>query len=901
MRPLLMLALCLVMSVALFANDFSTAKQHIFLGSQTITPSFNTQSKHQLNSSPGISIVQGMDNTHFDFQSNGGDERHVWVKPDGSVHAVYSGHTPNKNERNSFYVYSTDFGERFSAPARVETKPAEFPALDVTPDGRAVIVSHKASDPRSLYFQIDFQKGMGFFLPTDIPDDPPNYALARVAVTSDEMAVFSAYSRLGTNSIWNAFNFKSNTFLHKQHKEIFPGVNGSYGYTHALAKSQGGKVAMAMVNYLAWGGDDWGRENDFGENGIIIRESLDGGLTFDDPIEITNYGNDMSGTCNHVWLKGLSAIYVGEELHLTWVESSFSDVANIPKDGLKIVHWAPSANDGIPTVAARWNSDYFAHWQGDPDIAPMDFPHIGADEDGVLSIVFCAFPPDTTVKDSATGYLYSDIFAVSSKDNGNWWGYPVNLTNSPTMDDRFPYISEWNEAGKINVLYQTDTKTGSVFQGSEFVGNVDYLFLKTDHPEVATPSFEDEHFWQTVTQMQTPRFFCSATEVDGKIYVIGGSQSSSVIAFSSVGTNEMYDPATNSWTTLAPMPTPRSDHAACCYDGKIYVIGGHAAHGENTLAFVEVYDPATDTWAQKSDMKIARHGHAAFVYNNKIHTIGGTTHEADSIEVNGKMATYDPVTDQWTEQDTPNLVKYDFACCVVDDKLVVSGGIQDTAEPGSLCDKTFIYNFKYQTFQQLRKMPNKRCYLTGAFLNDVVYVIGGSTKSYPTPEAQSFVDIYLPEQDAWVEGKELPSSRYGHASCVVHDRIYVFGGKTIVDGNNEWNTDVDVYTETVISTVKEHADMFPTEFELYPNFPNPFNPSTQIKFDCPAASFVSLKIFDLLGRQVKILVNEKRPAGRYAEMWDATNNINNPVSSGIYLAVLQASSHQQSIKLVLMK
>ncbi len=608
MRTLrMLLAALFVPAIFLFASDLLTTQEQVYLGETNIRPAFNTASQH-IHSSPGISIVQGMDNTHFDFQSNGGDERHLWVKPDGSVHAVYSGYADDKIGRGTFYVYSSDFGETFSMPARVETKAAEFPALDVTPDGRAVILSHKASDPRSLFFQIDFQKGMGFFLSTDIPDDPPNYALPRVVVPSDSIAVFSAYSRLGTNSVWNAFNYKTSTFLHAQHQEMFPGVSGNYGLFHALAKSANGKVAMAMINVLTWDGAQWNKEYDFGENGVIVRESTDGGLTFGDPIDVTQYGNNTNSVHNHIGMRALSAMYIGEDLHLTWVEMTVDDVRNMAKEATRIMHWSPAVNDGIPSPAVTWSGKHFAHWEDDPHISLMDFPHIGADANGVLSIVFCSFPPDVTVKDPETGYLYADIFAVSSSDNGHLWGEPVNLTNSPNMDDRFPYISEWNEAGKINVLYQTDSKTGQISQDSKYVGDVDFLFLKTDHPPTKTVSFEDEHFWQSFTHMQTPRFFSTATGVDDKIYIIGGSESSENMPSTSVSTNEMFDTFTHTWETLSPMPTPRSDHAACPFDGKIYVLGGYAAYGENTLPTVEVYDPVIDSWEQKSDMPFARSG-----------------------------------------------------------------------------------------------------------------------------------------------------------------------------------------------------------------------------------------------------------------------------------------------------
>lgn len=502
MRPSIIVTMICIVLTIFVARDLPADSPNVFWGGQGKVSMVATAKSTPAEGSPGISIVQGHNNTGFDFQSNGGDERRLCVLPDGSVHAVYSGHSPDKNERYTYYVFSDDFGSTFTEPKQVETRPAEFPTLGVTPDGRAVVVSHKAKDPRCLYFQIDYQKGMGFFLPTNIPDDPPNYALPRVAVPSDSIAVFSAFSRLAINSVWNSFNFKTNAFTHEQNQEMFPGVSGNYGYTHALAKSKNGKVAMAMINYLAWDGEDWMRENDFGENGVLVRESLDGGLTFGDPVDITQYGNELPPPFHHVWLTGLSALYVGEELHLTWVESFLNDIHTRPHNALRIMHWSPAVNNGIPTVAVRWDSLHFAYWEGDPQIAPIDFPYLGVDEEGVLTISFCSFPPDTTVKDSLTGYLFSDVFAVSSADNGYSWGEPTNLTNSPEMDDRYPYISEWNEAGTINVLYQSDTKTGQIPWGSQYVGEVDYLFLKTDHPSTEPYNFYTDVKAQPVSNPQ---------------------------------------------------------------------------------------------------------------------------------------------------------------------------------------------------------------------------------------------------------------------------------------------------------------------------------------------------------------------------------------------------------------
>jgi hypothetical protein len=83
---------------------------------------------------------------------------------------------------------------------------------------------------------------------------------------------------------------------------------------------------------------------------------------------------------------------------------------------------------------------------------------------------------------------------------------------------------------------------------------------------------------------------------------------------------------------------------------------------------------------------------------------------------------------------------------------------------------------------------------------------------------------------------------------------------------------------------------------LEQNYPNPFNPSTSISFTLPSKSFVSLKVFDLLGREVATLVNEQKPAGTYTQKWNAAN-----VSSGIYFYRLQADKFTETKKLVLLK
>jgi hypothetical protein len=92
------------------------------------------------------------------------------------------------------------------------------------------------------------------------------------------------------------------------------------------------------------------------------------------------------------------------------------------------------------------------------------------------------------------------------------------------------------------------------------------------------------------------------------------------------------------------------------------------------------------------------------------------------------------------------------------------------------------------------------------------------------------------------------------------------------------------------------SKVFPAEFSLSQNYPNPFNPTTTISFNLPSKSFVSLKIFDIIGREVATIVSEEMPAGSYSEQWNASN-----ISSGIYFYRLHVGSFVETKKLVLLK
>ena len=93
----------------------------------------------------------------------------------------------------------------------------------------------------------------------------------------------------------------------------------------------------------------------------------------------------------------------------------------------------------------------------------------------------------------------------------------------------------------------------------------------------------------------------------------------------------------------------------------------------------------------------------------------------------------------------------------------------------------------------------------------------------------------------------------------------------------------------------------PNEFSLYQNYPNPFNPTTRIQYNLPEKEFVNIDIFDLRGNKVRSLLNTSIDAGYRSIIWDATNDLGQSVSAGMYIYTIQAGSFRKTKKMILLK
>ncbi len=117
---------------------------------------------------------------------------------------------------------------------------------------------------------------------------------------------------------------------------------------------------------------------------------------------------------------------------------------------------------------------------------------------------------------------------------------------------------------------------------------------------------------------------------------------------------------------------------------------------------------------------------------------------------------------------------------------------------------------------------------------------------------------------------------------------------------NKWmlikNKGVGVYNEDGIVSVKNDQNDLPSGFKLFQNYPNPFNPATTIKYTIPKRSAITLKIYDILGRELITLINEEKDSGNYEIKFDGGN-----LASGIYFYQLWANEFKQSKKMLIIR
>jgi N-acetylneuraminic acid mutarotase len=190
--------------------------------------------------------------------------------------------------------------------------------------------------------------------------------------------------------------------------------------------------------------------------------------------------------------------------------------------------------------------------------------------------------------------------------------------------------------------------------------------------------------WRDGAPMPTPRGALAVAVVDGKIHAIGGTaprdgdraahEHGAPQRDNSVGTHEVYDPAADRWTRLAPMPTPRNHLGAAAIGGKIHAVGGRVP-GDMELTTHEIYDPATGTWSAGPDLPTGRSGIAVVAHDGRLYVFGGETVRRFRRKTFDEAERFDPGSGRWASLAPMPTARHGLGAAPFGDAIhVISGG-----------------------------------------------------------------------------------------------------------------------------------------------------------------------------------------------------------------------------------
>jgi N-acetylneuraminic acid mutarotase len=283
----------------------------------------------------------------------------------------------------------------------------------------------------------------------------------------------------------------------------------------------------------------------------------------------------------------------------------------------------------------------------------------------------------------------------------------------------------------------------------------------------------DSGVWRTVAPAPTQRTEVAAATLHDRIYVAGGFEPPSlanVLNLAITPSLEEYDPATDRWTSKAPMPVGLHHVGIGVTGGRLYVIGGYRQAGVSVwqpVATVYAYDPATDTWAARAPMPTPRGALSVTAHEGRLYAIGGYDGQANRAEVE----VYDPVRNSWETRAPLPTPRDHLATATVAGNVYAIGGRLKGNYRRNL-SVTEVYDPVADRWSAAAALPTARSGITAAEMGGRIYVFGGEGGDGTFRDNEA----YDPARDAWQPMAPMPTGRHGLGSAVVRGAIHVISG-----------------------------------------------------------------------------------------------------------------------------
>jgi N-acetylneuraminic acid mutarotase len=341
--------------------------------------------------------------------------------------------------------------------------------------------------------------------------------------------------------------------------------------------------------------------------------------------------------------------------------------------------------------------------------------------------------------------------------------------------------------------------------------------------------------WKTAAPFPEPDEEYYGVACNGKMYVMGGWKDGNAR-----GANYEYDPATDKWTKKTFMPRPAHHAALASYNGKIYVAGGFVPPQNTNVPLGAAwqpidnmweYDPAADSWKSLAPLPGTRGAAVAVEVGGKIYVIGGTTTVEGSKEswtLSSGAATspqtvspfftffgparvlttndvYDPATNKWEHRKPMSVPRNHIFAGAVNGKIYVIGGRTGSAYIMTATNTNVVeeYDPTSDTWSgPLQRMPTARS--GGGYASDGrrIYCAGGEVTTTQLTGAFRAVEAFDPATNSWSTLPSMPIPRHGVAGAVIGNEFHLVSGMMQTAG-------ALTFTDPQISTYTARHDVLP--------------------------------------------------------------------------------------------
>jgi N-acetylneuraminic acid mutarotase len=375
--------------------------------------------------------------------------------------------------------------------------------------------------------------------------------------------------------------------------------------------------------------------------------------------------------------------------------------------------------------------------------------------------------------------------------------------------------------------------------------------------------------WEIVGKMPIKISGSESVAVDSSIYFFGGYSDSLQEVVDWIYS---YKPIQNSWKFIGHMKKRRINFIAGKIGSKIYCTGGEVNNPPKATGTIEEFDCNTfNTTIIDTSLQFNRLHSTGLIKDSTLFIIGGTTFNPPGeippyiieYSIPAKKILYNYIP-SFPGMRTEQMAAYLF------NNLYIFGGLYNTVSSDINVFGLSDHHLILQHPGLLRPRANGRAIKFED--SDQVMILGGYNE---INDALNSVELYEFSDSINFTSHPIQSMNYKRndfmAVCY-YGSIYVFGGE------DEYGNLVDkIERLKFITDIKGTESPIPTEFKVEQNYPNPFNLSTIIRYYVPVTSIISIKVYDVIGREIATLFNGEKQPGNYSISFNGIG-----IASGVY-------------------